>query len=133
MVAGVDIASILAIGGPTGIIGAVITLLVKSYFDARKDKREHMAAEIQSESGIVDNAKKVIELVRSETERMETRILKLTERAETAEEKNRQLETLINKHEDTIARQARELEWLREDLAKARAAIDDLRSRYGPA
>lgn len=124
-----EIGSAVAVGGSTSIIGAILGLLIKSYFDARKDKRDQQAADVQTDSGIVDNAKKVIDLVRTETDRMEARIVGLIARAETAEAKVRELDAHINKQDDTIARQARSIEWLREDLEKARAEITELRNR----
>lgn len=126
---GIEIGQILAIGGPTGVITAIIVILIRAAFDARKDRREQQAADVQTDSGIVDNAKKVLELVRNETDRMELRIIDLEKGKKAEEDRNRELEGLINRQEDQIARQARELEWLREDLLKARAEIQELKDR----
>jgi chromosome segregation ATPase len=124
---GSDIASVLAIGGPSSVVTAVLVILIKAYLDARKDKREDRAAKVQNESGVVDNAKKVMELVQGETDRMEVRIVGLGRRAEQAEERSRELEAKINDQEDKIARLERQNEFLREDLAKAHKEIQELR------
>ena len=116
----IDLAQVVAIGGPTSAITAVFVVLVNAWLSARKDKREQQVADVQMDSGIVDNAKKVVDLIRGETDRMETRIDALVKRCETAEEKNRDLEDEINHLEDTVARQNRQIEWLTEDLARAR-------------
>ena len=116
----IDLAQVVAIGGPTSAITAVFVVLVNAWLSARKDKREQQVADVQTDSGIVDNAKKVVDLIRGETDRMETRIDALVKRCETAEEKNRDLEDEINHLEDTVARQNRQIEWLTEDLARAR-------------
>lgn len=127
-----DPTALLAIGGPTGAIGAIIAVLIRAYFDGRKDRREDRASDVQTESGIVDNAKKVLELVRNETDRMERRIIELVESERALRGANSDQERKLNAHEDTIARQARDMEWLREDLDKARAEIEELRSdRHG--
>ena len=116
----IDLAQVVAIGGPTSAITVVFVVLVNAWLSARKDKREQQVADVQMDSGIVDNAKKVVDLIRGETDRMETRIDALVKRCETAEEKNRDLEDEINHLEDTVARQNRQIEWLTEDLARAR-------------
>lgn len=116
----IDLAQVVAIGGPTSAITVVFVVLVNAWLSARKDKREQQVADVQTDSGIVDNAKKVVDLIRGETDRMETRIDALVKRCETAEEKNRDLEDEINHLEDTVARQNRQIEWLTEDLARAR-------------
>lgn len=122
-----SLGSVLAIGGPSGAVGAIIYVLIRSYFDSRKDKREQQASDVTTDSGIVDNARKVIDLVRSETDRMEARIVSLTERAEKAEAKNRELEAHINRQDDMVARQQRSIEWVTEDLRKALEEIEQLK------
>jgi chromosome segregation ATPase len=123
----VDLGQVAAIGGPISGLTAILVVLVNAYLSARKDKREQQASDVQTDSGIVDNAKKVIDLVRGETDRMESRIVNLTNRAEQAEAKNRELEAHINNQDDIIARQQRQIEWLTEDLARARQEIKQLR------
>lgn len=124
-----DVAGLVGVGGSTSIIGGIIAILIKSYFDARKDQREQQASDVQTDSGIVDNAQKVVNLVRGESDRMAAQIDKLIARAEQAEAHSRSLEQIINAHEDTIARQNRALEWLREDLGKAQQEIARLNER----
>lgn len=119
----IDLGQVIAIGGPTSAITAVFVVLVNAWLSARKDHREQQAADVQTDSGIVDNAEKVISLVRRETDRMEIRIETLTKRAESSEEKNRDLELEINSLEDLVARLRRQNEWLTEDLAKAREQL----------
>lgn len=128
-IVGIDLQQILAIGGPTGIASFLIALLVKSYFDAKKDKREQQAANVSTDSGIVDNAKKVLDLVRSETDRMKLTIDGLAEENKVLTERLRKQDLHINEQDDRIARQDRELEFLREDLSKAQSQITELRNR----
>lgn len=128
---GIEIGQILAIGGPTSVITAIFVVLINAYLSARKDKREQQAADVATDSGIVDNAKKVLELVRNETDRMELRIIDLEKDKKAAEDKNKELEQHINKQDDLLARQTRQLEWLEEDLKKARLEIQELRNRNG--
>lgn len=122
-----SISSILAVGGPFSVVTAILVILVKAFFDSRKDKREDKAAEVQNESGVVDNARKVVELIQGETDRMEKRIEAYELRARSAELRAQNLEMKVNDQEDQLARQARELEFVREDLAKAHKEIQQLR------
>lgn len=127
----IDPTALLAIGGPSGVVGAIVVVLIRAYFDARKDSREQQASDVQNDSGIVDNAKKVLELVRNETDRMELRIIELVDENKKLREENKEQGQQINRHEDTIARQGRDIEWLREDLSQARAQIEELRADRG--
>lgn len=124
----IDLAALLTVGGPTSVVGAVIAILLKSYLEARKDSREQQAADVQTDSGIVDNAKKVLELVRNETDRMEFKLLQMAEDNKDLSNKNRELEHQINQQDDIIARQGRQLDFLSDDLAKAREEIRQLRA-----
>jgi response regulator RpfG family c-di-GMP phosphodiesterase len=123
-----DPTALLTIGGPTGVISAIIALLIKTYFDAKKDNRDGRAADVQTDSGIVDNAKKVLELVRNETDRMEYKLIELAEENKSLREANGVHERKINEQEDTIARQARRIEFISEDLARALAEIEELKA-----
>lgn len=123
-----DPTALLTIGGPTGVISAIIALLVKTYFDAKKDNREGRAADIQTDSGIVDNAKKVLELVRNETDRMEYKLIELADENKKLREANGAHERKLNEQDDVIARQARQMEFMREDLVKALAQIEELKA-----
>lgn len=115
------------------VVGAIAAILLRSYLEARKDRREQQASDVQTDSGIVDNAKKVLELVRNETDRMELRILEMAEENKASNARNRDLEQTINRQEDQIARQGRELDFVREDLARAREEIAQLRADHNGA
>lgn len=124
----IDLGAVLAIGGPTGVITAILVILIRAAFDARKDRREQQASDVTTESGIVDNAKKVLDLVRGETDRMDKRIIQLMKDNEECGSRNKELEKLLNEQDDRIARQHREIEFLGQDLKRARAEIDELRN-----
>lgn len=124
---GIEIGQVLAIGGPTSVVTAIFVILVNAYLSARKDKRESQAADTSNDGAIVDNAKKVIDLVRGETERMDKRITTLSELNTTLDERIRKQDQLINEQDDKLARQARQIEWLTTDLATAHRQIEELR------
>lgn len=109
----IEIGQVLAIGGPTSVVTAIFVILVNAYLSGRKDKREQQAADVATDSGIVDNAKKVLDIVRTEADRMAKRNIDL-------EVKNRDLEQLVNKQEDQIARDARTIGFLTEDITRMR-------------
>lgn len=122
----VDVGQVLAIGGPTSVVGAIITLLVKAYFDSRRESREDKTSAVTNDGGIVDNARKVLELVTSATEGMNQRIIALEAENVKLKETIRIRDVHINQQDDKIARQAREIEWVREDLNKASKEIQEL-------
>jgi predicted RNase H-like nuclease (RuvC/YqgF family) len=124
---GIELGQVLAIGGPTSVVTAIFVILVNAYLSARKDKREEKAADTQNDGAIVDNAKKVIDLVRGETERMDKRILALGELNATLEARIRKQDQLINEQDDKLARQDRQIEWLTQDLQTAHRQIEELR------
>ncbi|MGE3487456.1 MAG: hypothetical protein AB7L09_22270 [Nitrospira sp.] len=115
-----DLGQVVAIGGPTSAITAVFVVLVNAYLSARKDRREQQAAEVQTGSGLLDNAQKLAAIAHGESDRLLARVDVLVARLESTEEKNRQLEHEINRLEDLVARQQRQIEWLMEDLTRAR-------------
>lgn len=125
---GIEIGQVLAIGGPTSVVTAIFVVLVNAYIAARKDKREEKVADTQNDGAIVDNAKKVIELVRSETERMGARIAALEQTNTSQNEQIRKQDKLINEQDDKIARQARQIQFLTEDLDALRSGGGQRRS-----
>lgn len=109
----VELGQILAIGGPTSVVTAIFVILVNAFLASRKDKREQQASDVATDSGIVDNAKKVLDIVRTEADRM-------AKRNEALEKRDRDREQLINDQEDRIARDARTITFLTEDIARLR-------------
>jgi hypothetical protein len=117
---GIELGQVLLIGGPTSVVTAIFVILVNAYLAARKDRREQQAADVSTDSAIIDNAKKVLDIVRSEAERMD--------------KENKAQDVIIaaqgkalNENADTIARQNRVNEWLTEDLQKANTELARLR------
>lgn len=129
----VDLAQIVAIGGPSSAISVVIYMLVNAFLSARKDRREQQASDVQNDTGIIDNAKRVVELARLEMERLEERVVALSQENKDLRERVRRQESHIQEQGDRLARQDRALEWLRRDLEKATQEIQELRNRNGPA
>lgn len=123
---GIDVAQVLAIGGPSGVIGAIIVVAVNAYLSIRKDRREGKKDNIDNQGGMVNNAKQVLDLVTSASDRMEKRMVIL-------EESNRKLNLQINDRDDTIARQKRAVDFLTEDLARAQSRIQYLEREDGGA
>lgn len=122
---GIEIGQVLLIGGPTSVVTAIFVILVNAYLSARKDRREQQAADVATDSGIIDNAKKVLDIVRAEAERMDNEN-KAQDIVIAAQGK------ALNENADTIARQNRANDWLTEDLEKARKEIAQLRGEtYG--
>lgn len=117
---GIEISQVLLIGGPTSVVTAIFVILVNAYLAARKDRREQQAADVSTDSAIIDNAKKVLDIVRAEAERMDKEN-KAQDIVIAAQGK------ALNENADTIARQNRTVEWLTEDLQKANAEIARLR------
>ena len=115
---GIEISQVLLIGGPTSVVTAIFVIL--AYLAARKDRREQQAADVSTDSAIIDNAKKVLDIVRAEAERMDKEN-KAQDIVIAAQGK------ALNENADTIARQNRTVEWLTEDLQKANAEIARLR------
>ena len=117
---GIEISQVLLIGGPTSVVTAIFVILVNAYLAARKDRREQQAADVSTDSAIIDNAKKVLDIVRAQAERMDKEN-KAQDIVIAAQGK------ALNENADTIARQNRTVEWLTEDLQKANAEIARLR------
>lgn len=119
---GVDLGQVLTIGGPISAFTAILVVLVNAYLSSRKDNREQQESEVKTDGAIVDNAKKVLELVRGETDRMEQRIVRTEEENGQLRDKNRQLEAHIAKQDRRLAAQDRLIEDLREDLEELKTS-----------
>lgn len=124
---GIELGQVLAIGGPTSVVTAIFVILVNAFLAARKDKREDKAAEVTNDGGMVDNAKKIVDIVRGETERMEKRITVLIADNEKLSARLRKQDLHINEQDDKLARATRQIEWLTEDLGRAHTKIQELR------
>lgn len=63
---GIDLAKILGIGGPSSIATALLFWLGKMWLDSRRNKREDVKTERESESGIVETTSALTKLVREQ-------------------------------------------------------------------
>lgn len=100
-----DLANTIGTAGPIAIITAVLGFLLKAYLDKRKDDREVIRVERESESGIVETTAQALKIVREQMVSMgtdmatlrqenvekERRINDLEERVRELEEENRLL------------------------------------------
>lgn len=120
---GLDIGQVLSIGGPFGVISAIFVVLANAWLAARKDKREDKAAITQNDGGIVDNAQKVVAMVRSETERLVKRMDTVTEEAAQVHKRNRELELHINEQDDVIARLRRTTDFQLEQIERLQQQV----------
>lgn len=127
----VDLAQVVAIGGPSSAISVVIYILVNAFLSARKDRREQQASDVQNDTGIIENAKRVVELSRGELERLEERVAGLSSENKELRSTVKTQGDHINELLDRLARQDRALEWLRKDLEKATQEIQELRTQNG--
>lgn len=99
---GVDIGSIVGIGGPVGGIALIVGYLVNAYLAKRKDDREDKKLGVESESGIVETTGKALEIVRSQMDRMEQDHVKLRTENDALRERVRHLEQQNSKLEHRI-------------------------------
>lgn len=120
----IDVAQILGIGGPTGLAGFVLALLIKAYFESKKDRREQQQADVQEETGVISNTKSVLDLVGAETARMAAKIIALERERDDAEAKARLAEG------EKLEAQRNE-RFIRMDLEKVTAELNLLRGN-GP-
>ncbi len=81
-----NVLEILQIGGPTGVVVAILTILVKFYLDKRGEDRAEKATDRESESGIVETTNQALKIVREQmvtlgtdlaTVRSENRVLQI--------------------------------------------------------
>lgn len=121
---GADIAQILAIGGPSSIVGVVVYVLYKALADWRKDRREDDTHQNTTETGIIDNTKRVMDLVRGETERLEAKNLQLEQNLEIVRRKAQECE-------DEAARQKRRADGLEEEVHRLERRMLELEGRVG--
>lgn len=75
----IDLPQLLGVGGTTGLIAFLAGLLVKTFFEAKKDKRLQQEADNQETVGVISNTKTVLGIVEEQTERMAIRIKALEE------------------------------------------------------
>ena len=121
---GADIAQILTIGGPSGIIAVVLYVIARAIVDNRREAREDRVAGITTETGIIDNTKRVMELVRGETDRLEKKNLQLE--VEIAEIRKKAQDC-----EDEAAHQRRRADGLEEEFHRLERRLQDLEGRLG--
>lgn len=121
---GGDIAQILAIGGPSSIVGVVIYVLLKAISDWRKERREDDTHQNTTETGIIDNTKRVMDLVRGETDRLEAKNLQLEQDLEVVRRKAQACE-------DEAAKQRRRADGLTEEVHRLESRMAELEGRIG--
>jgi chromosome segregation ATPase len=106
-------AQFLSVGGPVSGVLAALGFLGKMYMDSRKEKREDVASDRQSESGIVETTRTALELVRKEMVQMSQDIAVLR-----AQVKDRDGE--IEKLQNVVREQSGEIAMLRAELNRNR-------------
>jgi chromosome segregation ATPase len=108
---------LFAVGGPVAGAAAIIGYLFNAYLSKRKDDRQGVRLERESESGIVETTAKALEIVRQQMEVL-----------------RRDLATLQGE-KDSLATRVKEQESRIEDLSDlldaARAEVAAYRNRYG--
>jgi hypothetical protein len=117
-----DLAQILSIGGPTSIVTVLLTFVSKAWLDNRRERREDDKQAVATESGIIDNTKRVMELVRAETDRLERKNLELESKLAEEQEQVRQCA-------DEASRQRRRADRLEEELGILRQRVTLLEGR----
>lgn len=123
---GLDIAQILTIGGPGSIVGVILYVSIKALMDLRKERREDQVTGITTETGIIDNTRRVMELVRSETDRLEKKNVQLERDIEA-------VRSQAQACEDEAARQKRRADGLAEDVQRLEKRIIELEGRLRDA
>jgi hypothetical protein len=116
---GVDLAQILGIGGPSSIATALLFWLGKMWLDSRRDKREDVKTERESESGIVETTSALTRMVREQMLEMSKEMGQLK-----AENTQLRLEIAQMKAEHVI-----ELDKMRERLTGLELDNEQLRRR----
>lgn len=112
------IAEYIGVGGPVGIGFAILGFLLNAYLTKRRDDREEIKIERESETGIVETTKQALAMAREEM--LAINLARLDERKENSaridtirKEKNEEIEHLRNRVEALI-RENQEL--VRENL-----------------
>lgn len=108
----------IGVGGPVGIAFAIIGFLLNAYLTKRRDDREEIQIERESETGIVETTKQALSMAREEMLAMN--LARLDERKEhigrvesLRHEKNEEIEQLRDRIE-ALVKENQEL--LRENL-----------------
>lgn len=65
-----EIADYIGVGGPVAAVATVLGFLLNSYIAKRKDDREEVKLERESETGIVETTKSALAMVRDEMKAM---------------------------------------------------------------
>lgn len=124
---GIDIASILGVGGPVAGIFAILGYLLNAYLAKRKDDREDKRLKTESESGIVETTGKALEIVRSQMDRMELDQLALRDDNKTLANTCKTQDQEIRDQKLIIEKLEHRINWLEIDNRELRDEIAVLR------
>jgi hypothetical protein len=96
----------IGVGGPVGIVFAFVGFLLNAWLSKRKDDREEIKIERESESGIVETTKQALQMARDEMTAVN--LARIDERKE---------------HEERLTRIRREKD---EEIEQLRARVEKL-------
>lgn len=116
-----SVAEYLTIGGPPAVVLGILGFLLNAYLSKKKDDREEVRLDRESESGIVETTKSALKMVREEM--AETRLSMIDQRKEHSEE----IAQMKKEHEDEIARWAQRVGELEATVQTLKSEVAQLR------
>src|SRR5688572_1733360 len=124
---GIEITSILGIGGPVAGFAAILGYLLNAYLAKRKDDREDKKLSVETESGIVETTGKALQIVRAQMDRMEQDQLALRQDNKALGETCKIQEKEIRNQRLVVEKLEHRINWLEINNSELRSEIAILR------